>query len=1090
MKSRSLIVLFLLLFTVSCCLMGQTFRGSIQGTVTDSSGAAVVGAQVKVASPATGLSRSTSTGNMGEYVVSELPLGSYSVTISKEGFRTMTLTSISVSVGTPQRADAKLTPGQVAEHVEVTAEVPLVETSTNTMGGTIEASQAEELPVNGRDFTKLLSMVAGATGDPVGSTDSPGSYGLFSVNGSRGRSNNYLIDGTDMNDSYRNLPSINQAGVYGTPATLLPVDALAEIPVISGADAEFGRNSGAIVNLVTKSGTNQIHGSFYEYFRNDALGARNFFNTADQPKNTFLNHQFGGSAGGPFVKDKSFWYAAYEGQREDGSLPQAANAPTDAQISQAIADNGGVVNPVIQKILDLNPWRCPSGGCSSSGFLPVPFNNTIDSFIGKIDQHLHLLSPTDLLTGRYFFGNSNQSFPLALASAGGYNTYSPVRVNILSLSYTTMPSTNLVIELRGGFNRYHEDFLAQDRTFNPGSIGLDTLPAGATSVDYGLPLIVFEDGTGSVGATTSDPRGRVDDNWQGFGNVSYTHGSHNWKFGYEYRRTFVKSFFDTGYRGKLKFANLDAFIAGTPDGGAAASPDPSNPTSKRYTYQNSSGLYAQDSWRVTPRLTLNYGIRWDYFGVLGEEYNRFTLFDPTANGGNGGLVPVGGAGGPSTLYPKDYKNFAPRVGFTYDLTGKGRTVVRASYGMFYDAYSQDFFIGQIPYNAYNPGVATNTFGYYPGVTGLIQDSVPVFSGFSFAYDLWTVDPKLTTPYLQNYNLNVEHQITSNLAFQVGYVGSIGRNLFRFRDINQGPPGGPHPWPDFEYINQVETTASSSFNSLQASLRIRNWHGLTSTLNYTWGHSIDNASDGSDYVPNAAQPDNSANPSAERASSNFDTRHRIEWLWTYQIPKFGGATWITKGWALDGTFIYSTGQPFNVSYLYEADYNGTGEWFGRPDINRSLVYSGTGGMNLLNQTAFTGSCGWDNTAGGCVSGSEHFGNTPRNAFRGPNYTDVDFSISKTTKLREWLTMQLRADFFNLFNHPNFTNPLMPNFGTDVLASGVFVPGTVAGCPVGHSCGQIVGSGYLQPTATPDVATGNPFLGGGGPRNIELAVRFSF
>ncbi|MGD0832467.1 MAG: carboxypeptidase-like regulatory domain-containing protein, partial [Terracidiphilus sp.] len=348
MRSRSIALSGTIAVLFACLVsfrtpvaMAQTFRGSIQGTITDSTGAVVPGAQVKVFSTATGLSRSVAANDRGEYVASELPLGTYSITVEKEGFRTTTLTQIPVSVGSPTRADAKLSTGTVEQVVEVNADVPLVETTSNTTGGTIEASEAAELPLNGGDYTKLLELVPGASSDPVGSTESAGSYGLFSLNGNRGRSNNYLLDGTDMNDGYRNLPSVNQAGVWGCPSTILPVDALAEIPVTGSSEAEFGRSSGATVNIVTKSGTNNIHGSLFENYRDGAMSARNYFNTDAQPKNSFTNHQFGGSAAGPIMKDKAFWFASYEGQRENGGLPQQGTVPGQADIDTYKAENGG-----------------------------------------------------------------------------------------------------------------------------------------------------------------------------------------------------------------------------------------------------------------------------------------------------------------------------------------------------------------------------------------------------------------------------------------------------------------------------------------------------------------------------------------------------------------------------------------------------------------------------------------------------------------------------------------------------------------------------------------------------------------------------
>ena len=488
-SARLIARLGFLVFVFACCAFGQTFRGSIQGTVTDSSGAVVAGAQVRIFSPGTGLSRTVTTNEQGEYQTSELPLGTYSVSIEKDGYQSITLNQIPVSVGSPARADAKLVTGQVKELIEVNADVPLVETASNTTGGTIAASEVAELPINGRDFTKLLELVPGTTSDPVGSTESAGSYGLFSLNGNRGRSNNYLLDGTDMNDGYRNLPSINQAGVWGCPSTILPVDALAEIPVTGSPEAEFGRSSGATVNIVTKSGTDQIHGSMFEYFRDDALGARNFFNTTDQPKNSFTNHQFGGSAGGPIVKDRSFWFASYEGQRENGGLPQVGSVMAQSDI-KAFTAGGGVINPVIQNLLNRNPWGAlpmnnPDPGNPVSQTFTTPFLNNSDNVILKLDQHLHVFSPGDLLTARYFYSHGTQSFPLGMldtgGSAPGYNTITPTHVNIASLSYTSVPKSNVIVELRGGYNRFLQDFLPQDLSFDPQSIGLDTLPPGFSS---------------------------------------------------------------------------------------------------------------------------------------------------------------------------------------------------------------------------------------------------------------------------------------------------------------------------------------------------------------------------------------------------------------------------------------------------------------------------------------------------------------------------------------------------------------------------------------------------------------------------------
>lgn len=1060
MKIRILLAVFLF---CSTSLRAQTFRGAIQGTVTDPQGAVIVGADVTVTNSDTGLNRVAKTDDSGDYFFPELPIGIYQVIFKKSGFHDLTVKNVKVEVSSTTRADVRMPLAGAATVTEVTAQVPLVDTTGNNMGGMLEAEQFNELPISGRDFTKLLVLVPGSGGDPSGAADSPGSFGLFSINGNRGRSNNYLIDGTDMNDGYRNLPAINQGGVFGTPATILPMDALQEIPIISSTEAEYGRSSGATVNIVTKSGTNAIHGSVYEYFRNNGLDARNFFNPVGTPQNIFHNNQFGFSLGGPLVKDKTFWFVSYEGQREGVGIPTVATVPSSADITTAIADNGGVVNPVIANLLARKPWPAPNAG-GESLITSDKAHNRVDSVIGKIDQHF---GQSDVLTGRYYYGVSDQSFPLALVGGGllpGFNTTTPTNVNILSISYTRVFNPHLLMEIRGGYNRFEEEFFPEDRTFDPSTIGLNM---GTTSQDFGLPQIVVS-GFAPLGANTSVPRGRVDTNWQFFDNVSYSAGRHNWKFGWEFRRTFVDGFFDSGYRGKITFDSLDEFIAGTPSGGRQAQGN-----SSRRTFQNNNSLYIQDSFHLFPHLTVNYGLRWEYFGVIGEEKNRFSIFSPA-----GVITQV------NQLYPRDLNNFAPRASIAWDARGNAKTVVRAGWGMYYDAFSQDFFVGQLPFNTFNSGPAYNgigpdaiTFSFSPAAT--LAPGVRVFAPATFAAtDVFTVDQKIRTPYIQVYNLNVEQQISGNAALQVGYVGSAGRKLFRYRDINQvNPATGTVAFPAFVYINQFESSASSNYHSLQATFKIRNWNGLSSTLNYTWSHSIDNASDGQDYVPNATQPDNSFNPGAERASSNFDMRQHFSWTFNYQVPSLGNVRGLSSGWAIDGVLTLASGQPFNVNYLFEGDFNGSGEFFGRPDLVGNPFAGTIAPNNFLNLSAFKVPCDVD-ALGNCT-GNQHFGNVGRNAFVGPDYRNFDFSIVKNNHLTERVKMQLRVDFFNLFNHPNFANPLWPNFGVDFLQNGLTVSGKNG-----------LGTGFLPLTATPDVGVGNPFLGGGGSRNIQLGLRFSF
>jgi hypothetical protein len=359
---------------------------------------------------------------------------------------------------------------------------------------------------------------------------------------------------------------------------------------------------------------------------------------------------------------------------------------------------------------------------------------------------------------------------------------------------------------------------------------------------------------------------------------------------------------------------------------------------------------------------------------------------------------------------------------------------------------------------------------------VIRSGAPVFEASSFsASDVFSVDKGLRTPYVQIYNVNLQREIGPGVAVQIGYVGSLGKSLFRYRDINQlDLRTGNAPFPDFVYINLFEATAHSRYHSLQASLRMRAWHGLTSTVNYTLSKSMDNASDGQDYVPNAAQPDNSLDPEAEWAPSNFDTRHRFSWYFTWDLaPATGGL--LTSGWSLNGVLTLTSGQPININYLFEDDFNGSGEYFGRPDLVGD-PFAGTGGPEkFLNLSAFAAPCTPDG-AGGCAGG-KHFGNLPRNAYYGPSFRNLDLSVVKNTPLGGHLKLQLRMDVFNVFNHANFSNPLLPNFSIDFLQNGID-PKTNRGV------------GFLPLTATPDVGGGNPFLGGGGPRAFQLAARVSF
>jgi Carboxypeptidase regulatory-like domain/TonB dependent receptor/TonB-dependent Receptor Plug Domain len=1121
MKLR-IILCFVVMAAAS--LAAQTFRGTILGTVTDPTGAVVAGAQVAVKNTGTGQIRTTTTSADGSYSVPELPIGTYSVTVTQSGFQTFIATGVAVDVASQRRVDASLKTGEVTTKVEVSADqLPMVETTSNDLGGVLTAETVQNLPVNGRDYTKLIYLNPGVAGSPDQISDSPGSFGEFSMNGARGRSNNYLLDGTDMNDGYRNDPAINQAGVFGTPSTILPIDATAEVNVLSNFQPEYGRNAGAVVNIVTKSGTNAFHGSAAEYFRNDQLGARNYFNPSSQPKAPFHNNQYGVSVGGPIVKDRTFFFFDYEGQRENVGVVTLATVPTGSAADGSLQPSDST-NPVIQKLLANHPWPAPNlarGTLFSPGSASVvsPSFNNLTSLIAKID---HNFNAQNILTGRYFYGDSTQSFPLALTATGGqlpgFNTGTPTRVQLVSLSYTHTIGSNKVNELRYGWNRFAEGFFPQDQAFHPSSIGLcaaaTTAQCNGGASDSGLPILLVS-GYAQLGATSSVPRHRVDSNNQVIDNFSWKINQHDLKFGFDFHRTTVQQYFDKYFRGRLRFKDSDpavalqAFLAGNVTDGFQYAGN-----STRHTFENNFGFYIQDSFRATPRLTFNYGLRYDYFGVVGEKNNllsNITSVSPNPGLGTFTLTQVGQPG-LSSLYNPVHTNFAPRLSVAYDVTGKGKTVVRAGYGIFFDAFSQDMVLGHLPYAPFfDPGPAYNNIGPDPIISsgafgGPIASGAPVYkpqTSCTFECDAFGFDRNIKTPYMENYNLNIQQQLSNHMVLQIGYVGSQGHHLWRFFDISQpstaqinaadqqfglqdfglaARPLALNPYNAF-YVLQENSSGKSNYNSLQTSLRVNGWHGVTSIVNYVWSRSMDNSSDGEDFEPNAAQPNDSTQPNLEYGPSNFNLPHRFSWIFNYDLPHMGGS-WqkLKNGWGFNSTATLQSGQPFQFNYNFQDDFSGSGNAFDRPDVVGPIVYNKRNPFNFVNLSAFAIPCtvtAASGAASDCVIGTRHYGNLGRNALSGPTYKQWDLAIYKTTAITERVGLQLRADIFNVLNHPNFANPFLPAFIADPGVNGFQLAGN-----------REVGQGGYPITATGDVGIGNPFLGGGSPRGVQLGAKLTF
>src|SRR5271165_4266442 len=703
----------------------QSFRGSIRGTVTDPSGSVIVGAKVTAKNIGTGLQREATTGGDGGYVLAELPAGEYTVTAESAGL-SPAAQNVQVNVGLDTTANFDLTKVEKRqEQLTVSEEAPLVETTRDVLGEVVDRQLVIDLPLNGRDFGKLVALVPGATVEPSGVAAIQSGFGQFAINGNRDRSNNYTLDGTDNNDPFFNNSAFNQTGIGGAPASVLPIDAIQEFNLQSNFSAEYGRNTGSVVNIVTKAGTNQIHGSLFEFLRNDMFDARNFFNRSiDQsgnpiPKSEFRNNQFGASLGGPVIKDKTFFFGAYEGQRERVTSDFTLFVPTQQQISdaQAISAQGALdgspvpPNPALTKILGQFPVS--NTGSVVGG---VHDTNSVDSFIAKID---HQISTSQSLSGRYAFARSQQQFPLGGLGFGAgsrlaqFSQSSPTRVQLVSVSLLSTLTSNKINEVRFGYSRYRTSFHALDANVD---YSAPTLDWGTGKL--GLPEIDFGGTFDNLGASAySIPRGRTSQTFQILDNFTLIEGRHTIKFGTEFRRATVDSFNDNLERGLFSFGEEDptTLVAcqGSPLSGCSDSgtltlvgyyfgdtyPSADAGNTQRTTYNNGLSFFAQDDFRASSTFTLNLGLRWEYFGPISEAHKLLS------NLGRDGNLAMVGTDGVNGAYNRDLNNFGPHIGFAWNAPSK--TVVRGAYGVYYDYIPQDLLIANFTNSA---GRVTNPIG--------------------------------------------------------------------------------------------------------------------------------------------------------------------------------------------------------------------------------------------------------------------------------------------------------------------------------------------------------------------------------------------
>ncbi len=1037
MKRKTPLTLALLLLVTPFAALAQTHRASVRGTVYDPNGAVIPGAQVKLTSEETGETRSTTSGEEGEYGVSSLPPGAYRLEVSATGFET-NARSLALQVNQELRADASLSVGPSLSGTEVYAALSELKKDSAAVGTVIENRQVEGLPLDGRNFFELTLLVPGAVPSAPGSAGSVRGDFSFAVNGAREDQNNFLLDGV-----YNVDPKLNTFGVRP------PVDAIREFEMLTNSyDASFGRNAGAQVNVVLKSGTNEFHGSLYEFHRNGALDARNFFAPADHPDPEYMRNQFGGSVGGPLVRNQTFFFADYEGTRSREGITRVANVPTALEragdFSQSFDFTGQPV--VVRDPFTGQPFagavipneRIHPVGRAIAALYPlpnraVPFQNFAssptqrdrnDHFDARLD---HYFADTSQLTLRYSLGDRDLFEPFtgpAFSLVPGFGDNVGRRSQNAMAAHTHVFTPRLVNEARFAFSRVASS-LTQEASRRNGDVGLPEPWGDARRA--GLSFITVL-GFSPLGDEGNNPQQSVTNVYQVLDTATYTSGDHLFKFGADLRFSQQNAFRDVEARGRLQFSpfaqisgnSLADLLLGFPLITGLARVD--NPQKLR---TNSYNFFVNDSYRATPRLTLTGGLRYEYNSPPVDADDRAAFYDIAT----GTIVRAGAGGFPRGGYDADKNNFAPRVGLAWTAGEDARTVVRAGYGVYYD--QSPLAPGEALYFN-SPFFDNNLFFSLPGLPLTLSDPFPAFFPFPLPDSALAIQRDLRTSYMQHWNLNVQREVGAGGVLEVGYVGSKGTKLLTARDINQPapqvlPPGlpfAPRPNPRFDDIDLLESSAGSNYHSLQARFQQRLTRGLSLLASYTWSKSLDNASNFFASAGDPNFPQNSLDTRAERGRSNFDIRHRLSVSYAYDLPFGRGGRFLADrgllssllgGWQTYGIVTLQTGRPFTVALPTEFDNSGTGRTilgFGAND-RPNLVGDPNAGPRTVER--------WFNTAAFAFPAPGTFGSAGRNIVEGPGYKNMNASLVKNAALTERLRLQLRAEVFNLFNHPNFNLP---------------------------------------------------------------------
>ena len=1138
LSSLALSILF-----VCVSLSAQTNTGRILGTVTDQSGAAIAGATVVVTNVQTGVARDLTTDNAGEYVAPNLLPGTYAVRATTKGFQTIDRQDILLETGKDARVDIQLVPGEVTQTVEVTGAVPLVDTTNATLGGTLSNQTVNDLPLNGRNYQNLLSLRPGVTIFPGGGFETQ------STNGLRVEDQNYVIDGLDNDEAFESQSVINSVGTAGDAATILPIDAIQEFNVEQNPKAESGWKPGSIVNVGLKSGTNNLHGSAYAFGRDDSFDARNYFDAAPQAKTPISLQQFGGTVGGHIIKDKLFYFAAYEDQRYDVGNSFTLTVPTtmagvgpgisipDAEAQ--LAAHNVAVSPLSVKLLPLFLPNSGPTGTINGGF---PNTNQSDNVLGKVDYNINA---HHTISGSYFYGyDTNTSEDTIVQSAQWLSRFT-VRSQAVAGHWTWTPTSAWANEARFGVTRFNRPLYTVDHTVPPTHYGINTGVTNPTL--FGLPQITFEGLTGLGGNINWPLLTGPNTNYDFVDHLSYLRGKHAFKFGGEIRDAVINQGSWQGGRGRFRFTDsgafpgstsLEDFLAGVPNNATLAVGSPQrNMTQWRYAG------FVEDNWRITSKVTLDLGLRYEYASPWSAENNLLGNWEPTV-----GLEQVGKQ--ISSAYKGDHTNFAPRVGVAWDVTGKGTTIIRAGGGIYYELLQATVFINEgntgnaktaglsvIPTGAtfvlpdgtvqQGSGTIATTALTIPGpevnwtLAGPVLPASSVICGSGGSTgapcSILAVDRNLRTPFVDTWMLDLQHAFSSNLSLEAAYIGNHGDRLIGITDVNQLNPQSPAEiacgqceatahrpygiqYPYLQFINYVSNLDRSNYSGLQMNLTARNFHRNSFVAGYTYSHALDEQPNNSSMI----LPQDSLNPGALYGNAGFDIRRRFTLSWTYNLPEKKMRGQLLEGWTINSIVTLQSGLPWDVvdrgdDISQTGEFNDRWDFFGNPNDFKAIGASGIPCFGTGGGFAGNPLCG-PTVPSACVTAAQKVDGGPSGptsaALAGLGCYMSGHSVMIPPAFGTFGTMGrdilrdtgFRNLDFSLFKNWKFKERLTAQFRAEFF--------NVFNHPSFANPGL---SGFSDPSgpglwgcgcATPDVAATNPVLGSGSNRAIQLGLKLLF